>query len=888
MKILYLKLKNFIGIYNGMRRTEIELDFSKSKNKFVLIVGKNGSGKSTILNALHPFSSNIEEKSTFIRPGKDGYKEIHIFNENNIFIIKHYYKSSKTGHNIKSYISKLDKIEIELNPTGNVESFLEQVLICLKVDFSFLKLSSLGKDIINFIDFKAADRKKYIGNMLKDINAYEKYYKRVTDISKRLQNSIKTISSKIDSINNKEHIDSSLLYVENMLEEKSNLKERILTEIGYIQSIVQTSEDIESILKNINEFETNEQEIKRIKKILDSIPQSNINEYDKKIEKIQNKIIELKSSYSSTEQRIIEIHENIERLKFQITENQTNLTSPDNNEDIKLLIEMKKQYLEKLELFDKNFQNKEIVITKEDLLIIENFLDDIAKSIESLQSNYSIAELNKCYMKGTKNINEKSIVIQKQLEQCNIGLAEARLELRILNENIDKYDSMISLRPKNCVDNNCPFIKDFIEYKDLRELLPEKSGRVVQLETSLINLQNDSEFYKSCVVACRDIDNILMNINIHKNLLNKVSILKKTFLEQNKFINSIVCNSLNFSDIRNKLYILYSIAEDFEEYKLIKNEKLPTLSILIMTKQKYDDIQQDIDKIEAELKNYYIKLEKLDENKIKLEHNIQEYQTRMNEIKNYYNLFNKYTTLILKQDILEKEYKKYHDKIDMLKNTSKRIKDINKNLITLNQEIVDLTKKRDSLIHQKKTLKDLKEERALVHRDFKEISLIKDAVSNTKGIPLLFINIYLEETKNIANKLLELAFDGEFYIDDFIINESEFRIPCTGRGEQNSDVQTASGGERIMTSLAMSFALIQQSNYQYNIILLDEMDGELDKRNRKLFLHILEKQCSVINSDQIFVITHNNEFDSYPGDLILLSGHDVENYNNKNVIFQYQ
>ena len=165
MKILYLKLRNFIGIYNGMKKVEIELDFSKSNDKFILLIGKNGSGKSTILNALHPFSSNIEEKPTFIRPGKDGYKEIHIYNGKNIYLIKHYYKASKTGHNTKSYITEVtENSEVELNPNGNVESFLNMVSIHLNVDFGFLKLTSLGKDIINFIDFKAAERKKYIGD----------------------------------------------------------------------------------------------------------------------------------------------------------------------------------------------------------------------------------------------------------------------------------------------------------------------------------------------------------------------------------------------------------------------------------------------------------------------------------------------------------------------------------------------------------------------------------------------------------------------------------------------------------------------------------------------------------------------------------------------------
>ena len=37
MKVAYLKLKNFVNIKVGMKKTEIEIDFSKSKNKLVLL-----------------------------------------------------------------------------------------------------------------------------------------------------------------------------------------------------------------------------------------------------------------------------------------------------------------------------------------------------------------------------------------------------------------------------------------------------------------------------------------------------------------------------------------------------------------------------------------------------------------------------------------------------------------------------------------------------------------------------------------------------------------------------------------------------------------------------------------------------------------------------------
>lgn len=50
MKITRLKLINFIGISHGLNKNEIEIDFSKSNNKMVMLLGRNGSGKSTIMS----------------------------------------------------------------------------------------------------------------------------------------------------------------------------------------------------------------------------------------------------------------------------------------------------------------------------------------------------------------------------------------------------------------------------------------------------------------------------------------------------------------------------------------------------------------------------------------------------------------------------------------------------------------------------------------------------------------------------------------------------------------------------------------------------------------------------------------------------------------------
>ena len=56
MKILKLILKNFSAIKNAMNANEIELDLSNTQNKICLIIGPNGSGKTSILSLLNPFA----------------------------------------------------------------------------------------------------------------------------------------------------------------------------------------------------------------------------------------------------------------------------------------------------------------------------------------------------------------------------------------------------------------------------------------------------------------------------------------------------------------------------------------------------------------------------------------------------------------------------------------------------------------------------------------------------------------------------------------------------------------------------------------------------------------------------------------------------------------
>ena len=92
-----------------------------------------------------------------------------------------------------------------------------------------------------------------------------------------------------------------------------------------------------------------------------------------------------------------------------------------------------------------------------------------------------------------------------------------------------------------------------------------------------------------------------------------------------------------------------------------------------------------------------------------------------------------------------------------------------------------------------------------------------------------------------------IRLEGENDIDSGLI------IEASPEGKRVLNLDSMSGGEKTLTSLAFLFAIMQ--HYSAPFYILDEVDAALDKPNTKKIIDMIKKHSK---ENQFIVITHND------------------------------
>lgn len=883
MKILYLRLKNYASIYTGLHKKEIEIDFTKSKNNIVLLVGANGSGKTSILSTLHPFAyagnMDVRNNSSLILPDKDGLKEIHIKDGKNIYEITHFYKANKKGSpTVKSFIKRNGE---ELNPNGNVSSFLETVKNELHIELDYLKLLRLGSNVTNLIEMKATERKKFTSDLLSEINVYNNLFKKVNDDNRLLKGLIKSVSDKIDKLG---VVDESLLETDinnlkESLETYNNDKSKLISEIGHEKGVIHAMfPELADNPKALNAKLTtitdrmydNRKEYKKLLSKSSDIVVVIEEDHEAILKKMENKLSDIivvltadKSMLHANLDKYDTLVSDIDSLKTQLE----SFISIDNLNDTKSLYTDLTIKIQRLEEYFGDFKPS---TTKDNLILGINILNEIS-NISDIIHSFNANALSKVF-ELIDNGEVVSKYVSKEIDRINSEIFSRK---SVSSKESKDAMPLVMYVPVECNrKDTCPlayYYNNLILNKDKKE----KSLSTLEYEKSVLE----------------DMDSIMTNIDLIISILKtNDSLISKLRVKYFKFDN-IMENIRHNRPIYDEIAYtkLMSDVEDYEKLVEYRN-KVKSLESDISNMESNEKFIKSInDSIDSKTKlmnDVLIKGSQLRDSIARMESEKEKIENRIESL-----LF--YKEIKIKKSELDEEYhrleKEYSDTVNFKQLISDKVSAITEKEVEVAMLDKSIQITTDMIFKKQMSLTEfgkLKEELEILNDDYDEILIIREALSSTKGIPLLYIQLYLKNTKMFVNSLLQSVYGDDFEIDDFIINADEFSIPYIKNGIYIEDVVYASQGERSFLSLALSFALINQSIRDYNILLLDEIDSTLDTRNRAMFLNILENQISFINAEQVFLITHNNMFDMYPVDIIMTSDTKLDNYRNANIIYK--
>lgn len=841
MKVTYIKLKNVAGIYVGSKRDEIEINFDKSINKIVAIVGKNGNGKSVLISSITPFAfqTAVDDRSTlsYILQHKDGYKEIHYQDGDDNYIIKHYYKASKESHTVKSYFMKNGE---ELNENGNVTSFNDLVSVHFGLTQEMMRLIRIGTNVNSFITLTPAKRKEYIGKLIEEIDLYLKIYKKITDDIRVIKTMMQANNTNLYNC----HIQDQLTENEKLNEINKNIlkyeKERdeLISKLAKINTLIKDN-NIDELKHKQHDAESS---IKELENLHSKIKENNLDNIDMDdLIKIRNKYtdskLDIKSKINSYRITIDSILSNIERLQLSVKK----ITSNNDIQSLVLNIKSLKDELDNTSDIVKNYKPNGITYAE-----CNEVLHKLQSFNQTSKMIYTLGDKPiKLYIKVRKD-NNVDDWLKFQKDKLSSQLKSSDFENII--ERIFKDDSLISPICSSELFNECPYYR-------LHDMLFNEKKKLDEESV-------DAETLNYISIISNNIDQILNELDLISNMKIPQSI-------RSKFNEKILIHNLEkhlpFIDLSDFEQFL-SLLNDWEIYSKNKDRLLQLENQLSVYKKAGIDSQvEEINKQEEQIsyyKNQLITLQedltKIDSKLTKIDENIS-IISKYNDAKKYEDMIK--STLETTKKILEPLENASNEKIELefsLKQISNAINLSRENHRELETKLIEYNR----LVDEGKKLA----------KKNKDLSIIQEAVSTKKGIPVYYMKRYLTKIQRLANELLSIIYGDDFSLSAFNVTPETFEVPYIKNGRKIPDIKYSSQSEIALSTMALSFALASNASTKYNILLIDELDAGLDSTNRASFLKMLYMQMEKLNAEQIFIISHNlSQMTNVPMDCINLS-----------------
>lgn len=828
MRILYIKLVNFVGVKAAMGLNEISFSFEKVDKPIIQLYGKNRCGKTVLIQQLHPFSSiNLsgDERNdlSLIIPGENGMKVIVYEVGDKVYKITHWYKATSKNHQVTSSIMSDG---IELNENGGVNNFnqlIENLFGINKYRFQFI---INGTQLMSFGNMNSSQRKTLLNRAL-GVDIYDKIHKMATD-------DFRYMNRLIGSLNDtKEYLLSEHGSYETLLQQLNHHKELVeeLTKRrdGIRSSMDKTSGKLQTLLSQNPEQELMELQMKRSSytRTVEAFGGSiDFNIYDELVNeqiKLNQQLADLKSQYQILIHDIDDLYSKRHDIEAILASQKRAMDDLANMEIMAADLRNKLDSINIIEGVDTPSSYFRSMLTLGQA--INSMCMEIKTSLSPEHLKLFVAMIN-------NNIDVSAFLIQE-----GSVLMDSEKEKSVLSRVQSMIFSVHGEEPTDCENTECLYRKT---YDVLRDYF-----KSYQSTTTSKFTQYDLEQFDHAYKNLSSIKRMLV-IEIPKEIKNLFDI---------KTIMTNLDKGKSGVDIDRITFLMEESAKVEMRVQYIKqlndvSRSIEQMKQIIPTTTGYDEssvISTKISQLESKKSEIVAAMNSL--------------QTRLDDIDR------KRMMLV---DVKNIDIKSIESRCSKLDQTIQTIKSLQQSYANMNSELMTVTSQLQQCQTELNALDKANSQYMKTVSEIEELTpddelckIIAEATSSTKGKPVITIRDTVNRGLTLTNRLLRVMYEDEIQLLKPTIDETTFTLPFRCGINQSADIRYGSQSENTLLSLALSLSLAS-SMTEYNCYLIDEIDAYLDQAAKDGFVSMLQEMMVTLNAEQIFIISHSVGADQYP------------------------
>lgn len=797
MKNIILELSQ----YRRFHLNQINTFKYTPKNDYQLILGTNGSGKTSLIEELSPLPGHVSKFN------KDGYKKITFDYRQN-----HYELTSIFGSKqIHSFIKNYDE---ELNPSGLIT--IQKDLV--KSEFGITdQIHDMMIGSTTFTRMSPSERRQWfslMGNKDYDyaLNVYKKIQEYNRDVTGALKRNKKLLVEETDKLLKEEEI----IVLKNEINELTKIINILMENKPKIFSNDRTEKDIDLVKEVCDAEITN-----HANKILKTKIQ--LNNFPFNIEYLNDSINKTIQDINVNELFMKKIAEEYMDLEKQYSK--LNIMSSDS---ITKLTTHKKELEKELNnhindcVYIKNIDNPELALNS--LKTIFHTLSDIVIEIKSNSDNYySKSNYQELVLKHDKIIELKTN-IEKELEQwiSRKNKLEAFKEKGITECPKCAYNWIIGFDQKKYDDA----IKSI-------DTLTEKYKKINKELTDIKTKINDYEEYSKLITQYKQCTNSANALNILWD-----------YLLENKILQNTPKDILNIINIATQdLTKLIAVEAIMKELEGINN----TLNTINLTdKENYEKIQESLEKKNNEVLKYTEEI-------TTLKKNLNYYKTLKTNIEL---LLNRDT--LLNNNLREKE-ELFNEKIKLI-----RVNVLTDLISNFQQLLAHKTTTLNKIEHIKVLVNNLILQIKKLEEEELASKQLLLALSPTEGIIAEGMLGYIRNFTVKMNTLINKVWNYSLEILPCSIEEGEsldldYKFPMYVKDTDQliPDISKGSGGIKEVIDLAFKVIAMSELGLGDFPLFLDEFGIKFDEYHRDTANSVIQSLMQEHHFSYLFMISHS-------------------------------